>query len=120
MFRMDMQVLQRQVRWEATQTAKDADPVTWWKTWGLSSCPELMTVAMRVLAQPCFASCAEQVWSSNGHVHTNARNRMSKERAKKLVKIYFNGRTVEKALKLDWESQAFLWDESEPVADTNE
>ena len=45
---------------------------------------------------------------------------MSKERAKKLVKIYFNGSTVEKALKLDWVSQAFLWDESEPVADTNE
>ena len=35
---------------------------------------------------------------------------MSKEVAKKLVKIYFNGRTGEKALKLDWESQAFLWD----------
>ena len=45
---------------------------------------------------------------------------MSKERAKKLVKFYFNGRTDEKALKLDWESQAFLCDESEPVADTNE
>ena len=55
-----------------------------------------------------------------GHVHTDARNRMSKQRAKKLAKIYFNGRTVEKALKLDWVSQAFLWDESEPVADTNE
>ena len=40
--------------------------------------------------------------------------------AKKLVKIYFNGSTVEKALKLDWVSQAFLWDESEQVADTNE
>ena len=38
---------------------------------------------------------------------------MSKERAKKLVKIDFNGRTVEKALKRDWVSQAFLWDESE-------
>ena len=45
---------------------------------------------------------------------------MSKEQAKKLVKIYFNGRTVEKALKLDWETQAYLRDESEPVADTNE
>ena len=79
-----------------------------------------MTVAMRVLAQPCSASSDERVWLSYGHVHTDTRNRMSKERAKKLVKIYFNGRTVEKALKLDWESQAFLWDESEPVADTNE
>ena len=45
---------------------------------------------------------------------------MSKERAKKLVKIYFNGCTFEKALKLDWVSQAFPWDKSEPVADTNE
>ena len=87
MFRMDMQLPQRQVRWEATQTAKDADPVTWWKMWGLSSCPDFLTVAMRVLAQ--FASSAERVWSSYGHVHTDARNRMSKERAKKLVKIYF-------------------------------
>ena len=92
--------------------------MTWWKTWGLSSCPDFLTVAMRVLAQ--FASSAERVWSSYGHVHTDARNRMSKERAKKLVKVYFNGCTVEKALKLDWESQAFLWEESEPVADTNE
>ena len=61
------------------QAAKDADPVTWWKTWGLGLCPELMTVAMHVLAQPCSASSAEQVWLSYGHVHTNARNRMSKE-----------------------------------------
>ena len=32
--------------------AKDADPVLWWKTWGSKSavCPELTTVAMRVLA----------------------------------------------------------------------
>ena len=87
---------------------------------GLSSCPELMTVAMHVLAQPCSASSAELVWLSYWHVHTDTRNRMLKELSKKLVKIYFNGRTVEKALKLDWESQAFLWDESEPVADTNE
>ena len=29
---------------------------------------------------------------------------MSKEQAKKLVKIYFNDSTVEKALKLDWPS----------------
>ena len=65
-------------------------------------------VAMCVLAQPCSASSAERVWLSYRHAHTNARNRMLKERAKKLVKIYFNGSTVEKALKLDWESKAFL------------
>ena len=80
---------------------------------------KLMTVAMRVLAQPCSASSTERVtvWSSYGHVHTDSRNRLSKERAKKLVII---GRTVEKALQLDWESQTFLWDESEQGADTSE
>ena len=42
------------------------------------------TVAMRVLAQPCSALRAERVWSSYGRVHTDARNRMSKDWAKKL------------------------------------
>ena len=74
----------REMVWLA---AKDADPVTWWKTWVLSSCPELMTVAMRILAQHRLASSTEQVGSSYGHVHADARNRMSKEQAKKLVKI---------------------------------
>ena len=45
---------------------------------------------------------------------------MSKEQAKKLVEIYFNCCTVDKALKLDWVLQAFLWDKSESVADTND
>ena len=51
--------------------AKDADPVLWWKTWGSATCPELTTVAMRVLAQPCSASSAERVWSAYERVHTD-------------------------------------------------
>ena len=61
----------------------------------------IVTVAMRVLAQPCSASSAERVWLSYGHVHTDSRNRLGKELAKKLVKIYFSGRATEKDLKLD-------------------
>ena len=38
--------------------------------------------------------------------------------AKKLVNVYFNGRALEKARKVKWESQAFVWDESEPFADS--
>ena len=30
---------------------KVADPVLWWKTWSSAACPELTTVAMRVLSQ---------------------------------------------------------------------
>ena len=39
-------------------------------------------------------------------------------RAKKLMKVYFNGRALEKAQKVEWESQAFMWDESKPLADS--
>ena len=94
--------------------AKDTSPVLWWKSWGSGFCPELTTVAMRVLAQPCTASesSAGRVWSAYGRVHTDARNRLTKDRAKKLVKVYFNGRALEKARKVEWESQAFLWDET--------
>ena len=95
--------------------AKDADPVLWWKSWGSAACPELTTVAMRILAQLCSASSAERVWSAYGRVHTDARNRLSKYRAKKLVKVYFNGRALDKARKVEWESQAFMLDESEPL-----
>ena len=69
---------------------------------------------MHVLTQPCSASSMEQVWSAYGRVHTNTRNRMSKNQAKELVKVYFNGRALEKARNVEWESQAFMWDESEP------
>ena len=48
-----------------------------------------------------------------GRVQTNAQNRFSKVQAKKLVNVYFNGRELEKARKVEWESQAFMWDESE-------
>ena len=41
-------------------------------------------------------------------------------RAKKLVKVYFNGRASDKARKVEWESQAFMWDESEPLAESDE
>ena len=58
----------------------------------------------------CF-KCGESV------VCLQVRNRLSKDREKKLVKVYFNGRALEKARKVEWESQAFMWDESEPLAD---
>ena len=100
--------------------AKDADPVLWWKSWGSATCLELTTVAMCFLAQPCSASSVERVWSAYGRVHTDARNRLSKDQAKKPVKVYFKGRALEKARKLEWESQAFMWDESEPLAESDE
>ena len=41
------------------------------------------------------------------------------DRAKKLVKVCFNGRALEKARKVEWEWQAFILDESE-LAESDE
>ena len=47
--------------------------------------------------------CAERVWSAYGRVpHTDARNKLSRKKTKKLVKVYFNGRVLEKARKVEW------------------
>ena len=75
---------------------------------------------MRILAQHCPASSAKRVWSAYGRVHTDAQNRLSKDQAKKLVKVYFNCQVLDKARKVEWESQAFMWDESEPLAESDE
>ena len=50
-------------------------------------------------------------------MHTDAQNRLSKDQAKKMVKVYFICRALEKARKVEQELQAFMWDESEPLAD---
>ena len=43
---------------------------------------------------------------------------MGKGTAKKLVKVNLNGRTADKPEDVDWEMQALLWDESEPINDS--
>ena len=42
------------------------------------------------------------------------------DRAKKLVKVYLNGRALDKARKVEWESQAYMWNESEPLPESDE
>ena len=62
-----------------------------------------------------IATCATP--STNLHIHSQRWPGIwNKQYRSKLLKVYFNGHTIEKTLKLDWESQAFLWDESEPGA----
>ena len=76
-------------------------------------------------AQPCSASSAEQVWSAYGRVHTDALNRMLKNhwaKTRKLVKVYFNSRALQKVRKVEWESKAFqvMWYESKPLAESDD
>ena len=85
--------------------------------------PGVQPLALSSQPLPCAFWPNHQVRSESGlpgRVHTDARNRMSKGRAKKLVKVYFNGRALAKARKVECESQAFMWNESEPLPESEE
>ena len=51
------------------------------------------------------ALSAEREWSAYWLVHTDAWNRMSEDLAKKLVKVYFNCRALDKVRKAKWDSE---------------
>ena len=76
------------------------------KEMGVRAC----TLVAMIKQSDQFVPNTERVWSAYGRVHTDTRNRMSKNRAKKLVKVYFNGRALQKARKVEWASKAFMQD----------
>ena len=52
---------------------------------GVSTLPELRELAMRVLAEPVGADAGERIWSTYIFIVDNRRNRLSVDRARKLV-----------------------------------
>ena len=65
-------------------------------------------------------SCTPAVMIKQGDQYVpNTEQQALLKRARPLL-LYFNGRALEKARKLEWESQAFVWDESEPLAESDE
>jgi hypothetical protein len=86
-----------------------SDPVSWWKMYGSSTCPELTDLACKVLSQPVSASACERVWSAYKRIHTESRNRMSHDVAKKLLQVYFNERVWKANEEHNWEMETFDW-----------
>jgi hypothetical protein len=68
-------------------------PHHWWFAYS-SEWPTLSPVAMKVLAQCPSSSASERNWSSYDHVVSKDRNRLTPDRAMKLVHCYHNLRSL--------------------------
>jgi hypothetical protein len=82
----------------------------WWDIYGCG-CKELQIVARKCLSAPISAGAGERNWSSYGFIVDKKRNRLSSDRAKKLVYVFFNLRALRKLKIVDYESEFFQWDE---------
>jgi hypothetical protein len=72
---------------------------------GVSTLPELRELAMRVLAEPVGADAGERIWSTYIFIVDNRRNRLSVDRARKLVYAHFNVRSLKKVRGVDYNSE---------------
>jgi hypothetical protein len=68
---------------------------TWWESFG-AVCPELQSVALKVLSQGSAASACELLWSHFDFIHNKRRNRLTAERANDLVFVFSNLRLLDK------------------------
>mgnify|MGYP001807169213 CR=1 FL=1 len=61
-----------------------------WLQYFGSHAPELTQLARRLLSQPACASSCERCWSAYDFIHNKRRNRLTAERARKLVDVFTN------------------------------
>lgn len=66
------------------------DPVAWYRVFVKTTFPELADFACKVLTVPSSSAAVERIWSIFGHVHSKRRNRLTQERAGKLVFVRVN------------------------------
>ena len=92
--------------------AKVEPAYRWWQTAG-SECPELQRVACRVLAQPTSACACERNWSSFGFIHRPIRNRLTPDRAAKLVYVFSNLRMLKQFTSIEYEEAFPYWPDSD-------
>lgn len=78
-----------------TDAAKRMGAHAFWECCG-ASVPELRSVAMRTLSQPCTSSASERNWSAYEFVHSKKRNRLSSQRCNDLVFVFTNLRLASK------------------------
>lgn len=65
----------------------------WWK--GISPATNLITIACKILNSPATSAACERTFSTYGHVHNKRRNRLTNDRAGKLVFIKHNLKLLE-------------------------
>ena len=89
-------------------SAKDMPAYMWWDQNG-ASVPELQIVARMVLAQPASASICERINSEFAFVKDRRRNRLSHEKANKLVGLFHNLRLLMRMRKVSYTEPAVGW-----------
>lgn len=92
------------------ESAKKLPGWKFWAEWG-GECPELQSVANKVLSQVLCASACERNWSSYDFIHSKKRNRLTPERANNLVEVFSYLRLVRKVNDVEYEEQMIAWAE---------
>ena len=93
------------------KSAQDMPAYMWWDQHG-SSVPELQAVARMVLAQPASASICERINSEFAFVKDRRRNRLSHERANKLVALFHNLRLLKRMKAIAYAEPAVGWSDN--------
>ena len=84
------------------EIAVDVSPTAWWELHG-GDAPELRHIAVRALSQLAGVGAAERNWKVFTFIHDRRRNRLSKERAEKLVRCHYNIRILNRLQDVDYE-----------------
>ena len=74
-----------------------------------SRCPELQTVALRVLSLVASSSECERCWSIYEQIHSLRRNKLTAERAEKLVRLNMNLRLANNLGSVSLEERFMEW-----------
>ena len=90
------------------ESAKNVPAYLWWEQNG-GSVPELQAVACIVLAQPASASICERINSEFEFVKDRRRNRLSHEKADKLVGLFHNLRLLKRMKRPNYSEPAIAW-----------
>ena len=93
------------------ESAKNLPAYMWWDQSG-SCVPELQIVARMVLAQPASASICERINSEFAFVKDRRRNRLSHERANKLVALFHNLRLLKRMKAIAYAEPAVGWSDN--------
>ena len=85
-------------------------PFTFWKL-ASSEFPEISNLALKLLMIPASSAQIERVFSTWGLIHTPIRNRLTFERSKKLMHVYYALKIQEKKQADDSEFNELLFED---------
>jgi hypothetical protein len=101
------------------ESAKYMRAGAWWKQNG-KHVKELQKVAVRALSAPVAAGAGERNWSTFGFIVSQKRNRLSSQRAEKLVFVHYNLRALNQVKRVDYEAEYFEWDATDDEGSESE